>query len=186
MPRLPACPVNAMNLLVTVLASVSVLAVAAVIYLSICLYRKEAELKAVSLRLTARPDAFSSGSSSEPVTVTDQFLYDRCCRYMVERRPYLVTTYSLQDLANAMYTNRYYLSKIINRFSGKNFRAYVNYYRVMYAMEKFRENMSLRVSDLSQMSGFNTESSFLDSFKSVMGQTPSLWCAKMKSKYKNY
>ena len=173
-----------MNLLETVLASVSVLAVAVVIYLSVRLYRKEAELKAVSLRLTGR-DVFPS-DSSEPVTVTDQFLYDRCCRYMVERRPYLVSTYSLQDLANAMYTNRFYLSKIINRFSGKNFRAYVNYYRVMYAMEKFRENMSLKVSDLSQMSGFNSETSFLDSFKSVMGQTPSFWCARMKSKYKNY
>ena len=186
MPRLPACPVNAMNLLVTVLASVSVLAVAAVIYLSICLYRKEAELKAVSLRLTARPDAFSSGSSSEPVTVTDQFLYDRCCRYMVERKPYLVATYSLQDLANAMYTNRFYLSKIINRFSGKNFRAYVNYYRIMYAMEIFRDNMSLKVSDLSDLSGFKSETAFLGSFKSVMGQTPSFWCARMKRKYKHY
>ena len=184
MPRLPACPVNAMNLLEIVLASFSVLAVAAVIYLGVCLYRKEAELKAVSLRLTGK-DAFLS-DSSEPVTVTDQFLYDRCCRYMVERKPYLVATYSLQDLANAMYTNRFYLSKIINRFSGKNFRAYVNYYRIMYAMEIFRDNMSLKVSDLSDLSGFKSETAFLGSFKSVMGQTPSFWCARMKRKYKHY
>ena len=64
----------------------------------------------------------------------DQYLYDRCCRYMTERRPFLVDSFSLQDLANAVYTNKLYLSKAINRFSGKNFKQYVNYYRVMYAV----------------------------------------------------
>ena len=104
---------------------------------------------------------------------------------MVERRPFLVVDYQLQDLANSLYTNRSYLSKTINRFSGKNFRAYVNYYRVMYAMELFRANMSLRINDLAQLSGFRSESSFLNSFKSVMGEPPSIWCARIRKKYRD-
>lgn len=172
-----------MNILEIVLASFSVLETSLVAYLCVRLYRKEAELKAVSLRLNGKDS--HSADSSEPVTVTDQFLYDRCCRYMVERKPYLVSTFTLQDLANAMFTNRFYLSRIINQFSGKNFRAYVNYYRVMYAIELFRENTSLKVTDLAQLSGFNSESSFLGSFKKVMGQPPSLWCANLKRKYRN-
>ena len=113
----------------------------------------------------------------------DQYLYDRCCRYMTERRPFLVESFSLQDLANAVYTNKIYLSKTIHRFSGKNFRQYVNYYRVMYAMELFRTNMGLRVQDLAGLAGFRSETVFLRSFKIVMGEQPSQWCTRMRKKY---
>ena len=112
----------------------------------------------------------------------DQYLYDRCCRYMTERRPFLVESFTLQDLANAVYTNKVYLSKTINRFSGKNFRQYVNYYRVMYAMELFRKNMGLRITEMARLSGFHSETSFLRCFKEVMGEKPSIWCSRMRKK----
>lgn len=112
----------------------------------------------------------------------DQYLYDRCCRYMTERRPFLVASFSLQDLANAVYTNKAYLSKTINRYSGKNFRQYINYYRVMYAMELFRKNMGLRVIDMASLSGFRSQTVFLRSFKVVMGEQPGAWCSRMRKK----
>ena len=173
-----------MNYLTIVLASFSVLVAAMVVYLTVRLYRKEAKNRAIDIE---RPgaDAMYPSDSSMDFTMTDQFLYDRCCRFMVERRPYLVTDYQLQDLANSLFTNRSYLSKTINRFSGKNFRAYVNYYRVMYAMELYRANMSLRINDLAHLSGFRSESSFLNSFKSVMGEAPSFWCARIRKKYRD-
>ena len=173
-----------MNYLVIVLASFSVLVIAVTIYLIVRLYRKEAELRALDI---IRPDADNMfpSNTDQDFTVTDQFLYDRCCRFMVERRPFLVIDYQLQDLANSLYTNRSYLSKTINRFSGKNFRSYVNYYRVMYAMELFRANMSLRIIDLAELSGFRSESSFLNSFRSVMGEAPSIWCARIRKKYRD-
>ena len=154
------------------------------IYLIVRLYRKEAEIRALDI---IRPDADNMfpSNTDQDFTVTDQFLYDRCCRFMVERRPFLVIDYQLQDLANSLYTNRSYLSKTINRFSGKNFRSYVNYYRVMYAMELFRANMSLRIIDLAELSGFRSESSFLNSFRSVMGEAPSIWCARIRKKYRD-
>ena len=113
----------------------------------------------------------------------DQYLYDRCCRYMIERRPFLVDSFTLQDLANAVYTNKVYLSRTISRFSGKNFRQYVNYYRVMYAMELFRKNMGLRVQDLAGLAGFHSQTVFLRNFKLVMGEQPSQWCARVRKKY---
>ena len=174
---------NAMNFLTIVLAFVSVLLAAGVVYLSVQLYRKEAKLRAIDIMQPGADDMYPQDPAKD-FTVTDQFLYDRCCRYMVERKPYLVTDYQLQDLANSLFTNRLYLSKTINRFSGKNFRAYVNYYRVMYAMELFRANMSLKITDLAQLSGFGNESSFLSSFKSVMGEPPSYWCNRVRQKYR--
>lgn len=164
-----------------VLAVFCALAAVMVVYLSVRLYRKEAELREANSKLAVKT-GYEGPDSSQFITLSDQFLYDRCCRYMVEKKPFLVPNYSLQDLSNAMFTNRFYLSKTINRFSGKNFRGYLNYYRVMYAMELFRGNMSLRINDLAQLSGFNTESSFLNSFKTVMGETPSQWCARVRRK----
>ena len=133
--------------------------------------------------VTQTPVYAAESSALYETAAIDQFLYDRCCRYMMEHKPFLVDSFTLQDLANAVFTNKAYLSKTINRFSGRNFRQYVNYYRVMYAMELFRGNMSLRVSEMASLSGFHSETSFLQSFKKVMGESPSQWCARMRHKY---
>ena len=116
-----------------------------------------------------------------PVAI-DQFLYDRCCRYMAERKPFLVESFSLGDLASVLYTNKVYLSKTINYFSGKNFRNYVNYYRVMYAMELFRKNKSLKVTELGNLAGFHSGTTFNQAFKAVMEESPSTWCARLRKK----
>ena len=112
----------------------------------------------------------------------DQFLYDRCCRYMADRKPFLVESFSLEDLSRALFTNRVYLSKTINYFSGKNFRNYVNYYRVMYAMELFRKNKSLKVTELGNLAGFHSGTTFNQAFKTVMEESPSTWCARLRKK----
>ena len=159
------------HLLVLLLAVLLAAAISVCVVLYIRLQRKEAiQEKADDL------------SASLPTAAIDQFLYDRCCRYMTEHRPFLVPKFSLQDLANAVYTNKVYLSKTINRYSGKNFRQYVNYYRVMYAMELFRKNMGLRILEMAQLSGFRSDTSFLRSFKEVMGENPSIWCSRMRKK----
>lgn len=168
-----------MNLLSMFLAFFLVLAVAAGLILLKHLRKKEAQLKSV-LEPSGPEDL---ASNPYEMSAIDQMLYDRCCRYMTEHRPFLVESFSLQDLANAVYTNKGYLSKTINRFSGRNFRQYVNYYRVMYAMELYRNNMSLRVTDLSQLSGFHSTTSFFQSFKNVMGEPPSHWCSRVRRKY---
>ena len=124
-------------------------------------------------------------SEADGPVVVDQFLYDRCCRYMAERKPFLVETFSLADLSSALYTNKVYLSKTINYFSGKNFRSYVNYYRVMYAMELFRRNKSLKVAELGSLSGFHSATTFNQAFKAVMEESPSTWCARVRKKNSN-
>ena len=116
----------------------------------------------------------------------DQFLYDRCCRYMADRKPFLVESFSLGDLASVLFTNKVYLSKTINYYSGKNFRSYINYYRVMYAMELFRKNKSLTVSELGALAGFHSGTTFNQAFKAVMQESPSTWCARLRKKNREY
>ena len=125
-------------------------------------------------------------SQADGPAVVDQFLYDRCCRYMADRKPFLVESFSLGDLANVLYTNRVYLSKTINYYSGKNFRSYINYYRVMYAMELFRKNRSLSVTELGAFAGFHSATTFNQAFKAVMQESPSTWCALLRKKNREY
>ena len=98
-----------MNLLLLFLAFLLVLAVAAGFILLKHLHRKEAQLKSVLEQ--SRPE--DAPSIPNEMSAIDQLLYDRCCRYMTEHRPFLVESFSLQDLANAVYTNKGYLSKTI-------------------------------------------------------------------------
>ena len=125
-------------------------------------------------------------SQADGPAVVDQFLYDRCCRYMADRKPFLVESFSLGDLASVLFTNKVYLSKTINYYSGKNFRSYINYYRVMYAMELFRRNKSLTVAELGSLAGFHSGTTFNQAFKAVMQESPSTWCARLRKKNREY
>lgn len=125
--------------------------------------------------------AIDEARDSEPKEeVLDRDLYERCCTYMETKRPFLVESLTLGDLANAMFTNTLYLSRTINACSGKNFRRYVNDYRVEYAMMIFRKNTSLKVAQLSMMSGFHTVVTFNMAFKLVKGVAPSVWCQSVR------
>ena len=128
----------------------------------------------------------TTDSQADGPAVVDQFLYDRCCRYMADRKPFLVESFSLGDLASVLFTNKVYLSKTINYYSGKNFRSYVNYYRVMYAMELFRRNKSLTVTELGSLAGFHSGTTFNQAFKAVMQESPSTWCARLRKKNREY
>ena len=123
-----------------------------------------------------------SNTTAGEMTATDQMLYDKCCKYMTERKPFLVESFSLGDLAAAMYTNKAYLSKTINYYSGMNFRHFLNHYRVMYAVDLFRRDSHLRVNDLAELSGFHSATTFSHAFGDVMKEPPSAWCARVRSK----
>ena len=120
-------------------------------------------------------DLSAAGQRTETVREGDRELYERCCRYMEEKRPYLVESFSIADLARGLYTNKVYLSRTINAFGKKNFRQFVNYYRVKYAIGQFMENKHLRVSEMAELSGFHSTVTFNMAFKLVTGETPSDW-----------
>lgn len=103
------------------------------------------------------------------------FLYKRIVMYMEEKRPYLSQTFDMSYLADRMLTNKLYLSKTINILSGRNFRQFVNYYRVRRAMELFKEDPRLKINEVSEMSGFRTSVSFNMAFKMNTGKTPTEW-----------
>jgi len=120
--------------------------------------------------------AFPPGDIKE----SESELYIRSCHYMAERRPYLNPDFTISDLSASLLTNTAYLSKAINQMSGRNFRNYVNYYRVNHAKELFTKDKTLTVKQLASISGFSNTTSFNNAFKTLCGDSPGAWCKKTR------
>ena len=102
-------------------------------------------------------------------------LYGRVMLFMNEKKPYLDPTFCMEDMAEQLYSNKLYLSRTINILSGRNFRQFVNYHRIQYAMALFKKDPRLKVAEAASMSGFNSTVSFNMAFKVNTGRTPSEW-----------
>lgn len=103
-------------------------------------------------------------------------LYDRLELYFIQKRPYLDSELTMADVTSALLTNRSYLSQALHDYGGMNFCRYVNRYRAKYAMELFRNDMTLKTMDLCQMSGFTSRATFTVSFKDLTTYSPRDWC----------
>lgn len=110
-------------------------------------------------------------------------LYDRISVLFEKEMPYLDGDLTISDVARELYTNKAYISRAVNEFTGKNFCQYVNHYRIMHSVKLFRENPYLRVSELAEMSGFHTQVSFNMAFRLVMEESPGEWCRKVRLEF---
>ena len=79
---------------------------------------------------------------------------------------------SLSEVAASLGVSPNYFSKIFKTITGTSFQAYVTNLRINYAKQLLNES-DVSVSEIATMSGFNTLSNFLRTFKSVCGVTPS-------------
>ncbi len=102
-------------------------------------------------------------------------LYSKVMTCMTEDKPYLDPSFCMNDLVEKVYSNKLYLSRTINTMSGRNFRQFVNYHRVQYAMTLFRKDPKLKIGEVAALSGFNSGVSFNMAFKVNIGKTPSEW-----------
>ncbi len=109
-------------------------------------------------------------------------LYERIVDYFEAEKPYLDGELTINLLVKELYSNKMYISRAISHFTGRNFCQFVNYYRVVHSMESFRNNPDLKVHELAAMSGFNTIVSYNMAFRLFMGENPSEWCRKEKSR----
>lgn len=136
--------------------------------------RKEESVKVTGAQVT------------EPAQTSDaermQDLYQRILVYMEEKKPYLDEDLQMDKLAAAVYTNKTYLSRTINVMSGRNFCQFVNYYRIMYAVQIMERDRRVKVSELAMLVGFHTVVSFNMAFKLYMNTTPTEYLRTLQAK----
>ena len=107
-------------------------------------------------------------------------IYDRVLDYFTECKPYLNPKLTINDVVEVVFSNKLYISKAISQCTGRNFCQFVNYYRVIYAVELFRADTNLKVLELATKSGFNSVVSFGMAFRLYMGEKPGDWCRREK------
>lgn len=86
--------------------------------------------------------------------------------------------FSLSMLAQIVESNTNYVSQAINTAYGKNFRSYLNEYRIREAMKRMKDNATYgnySIQGISESVGFKSASNFIAAFKKMTGMTPSLY-----------
>ena len=129
----------------------------------------------------AGPSTLLKPNPGGRISLNYRIVYNRMFEYINDKQPFLSDSYTLDDLARSLYTNKSYLSKMVNACTGMNFSQYMNNFRVQYAMELFKKDTRLRVSELAMMSGFKSGVTFNLAFKLFLNQNPSEWCNAYKN-----
>lgn len=104
-------------------------------------------------------------------------LMGQITQVMEEKELFRRSGLTKEDLARAVSSNSRYVSDCINAVAGCSFIDYVNGYRIRYAQRLLYENPDMRLSEISEESGFSSEVTFYRNFKSRTGQTPGEWLA---------
>ncbi len=111
-----------------------------------------------------------------------QEIYDRIVAYFETDKPYLNHDLVIEDLVKVVFSNKLYISRAISQITGRNFCQFVNYYRIMHSVETFRHNPELKVTELANISGFNSLVSFSMAFRLYMNENPSDWIRKERNR----
>ncbi|AZA93593.1 DNA-binding transcriptional regulator AraC [Chryseobacterium nakagawai] len=95
-------------------------------------------------------------------------------KYMVEKKPYLNSSLTIQEVSDDIEIPVRDLSLLINHQLGQHFYDFVNTYRIENAMEILKDLTKNKVTILEILYevGFNSKSSFNTAFKKHTGNTP--------------
>lgn len=148
-----------------VYVSGSILAWAWICY---CIQRQESilqELEAME-KETETTDGAAAADTPLPVEL------ERAVKVrFIEPQLYLNPHLKLGDMAQAIGTNRTYLSRYLNERLHTSFYDYINGLRLAFATNLLRES-DLNISTIAQMAGFNSYSTFRRCFLARYGMAP--------------
>jgi AraC-like DNA-binding protein len=104
--------------------------------------------------------------------------------YMIEKKPFLNPSLTIQDISNDIEIPTRELSLLINHKLGQHFFDFINTYRIENAMEILKDTTRTKVTILEILYevGFNSKSSFNAAFKKHAGITPTKYRNQMKIK----
>ena len=112
--------------------------------------------------------------STIDIAQIEQMLAERC----VDTQLYLQHDLTVQNLAHAIGTNRYYLSQYFSR-QGITYNAYINNLRINHFISRYQESVAVGQTVIAQQlaseSGYRSYSTFSLAFKQRMGQNVTAW-----------
>jgi AraC-like DNA-binding protein len=96
-------------------------------------------------------------------------------KYVEDNKIYLTKDLTIHDIAREIKINSNYISFVLNNDMKSNFATFINSYRINKAKEVLvsDEYSNLTIEAISEIVGFKSKSSFNNSFKNIVGKTPS-------------
>ena len=92
-----------------------------------------------------------------------------------EEKAYLEPGLTLQQLAARLYTNKTYLSRLVNDTCHTSFPDLVGRLRVDFARQYILAHPGARLDEIARASGFRNLPDFCRVFKRMTGLTPKAW-----------
>ncbi|MDD5571698.1 MAG: AraC family transcriptional regulator [Bacteroidales bacterium] len=122
-------------------------------------------------------------SSSQITDSQKQELANKIIEIMEKDKPYLDVNLTLNSFSEKLNTNILYVSHVINETFNKNFTNFINEYRVKEARRLLSdaEYHKYTLEAVAQSVGFNSRSTFIDSFKKYTGINPSFYRKTIKN-----
>ena len=120
------------------------------------------------------PPALWSGVGSDTLAQIERLLVEHC----VDPQLYLRHDLTLQQLAQTIGTNRYYLSQYFSR-QGITYNTYINNLRINHFISRYQELVAagqpIFAQQLANESGYRSYSTFSLAFKQRMGRSVTAW-----------
>lgn len=137
-------------------------------------YRMSLEQAEKAAEADAREDA-----GDRPAAAPEHdLLVKKIIEVMADEGTYCNPEFGLTMLAHLAGSNTNYVSQAINTTFGKNFRTFVNEYRIKLAMKRMMDIADYghySIQGISESVGYKSASNFITAFKKFTGMTPSLY-----------
>jgi len=107
---------------------------------------------------------------------------ERLKRIMEEDRPFLLSAYTVRDLAHELKISPSEVTALLDRLTGLSFNDYLDQQRIFYSQERMRAGDANRLGleALSRTCGFADQNAFTLAFKKFTTTTPSVYFQSLK------
>ena len=123
--------------------------------------------------LPDRPDNARLNPAAQISLEQQKALMARIERQMTDNQLFRKKGLLISDVAEAVGSNRTYVSNCINQQAGMTFSDYVNKKRTDYILSLMKDSENISLTEMAEKAGYSDRSSFYRSFKKVTGLSPS-------------
>lgn len=141
------------------------------------LFARNREIAILETKTDATPSADPPAVRREPAQNWTE-LMEKINAALSDPANFCDPSFSIAAASKIIGVNSHYISDAINETTGDNFRALLNYYRIVEARKRLTSDAAyaaLTIQSIGESVGFKSASNFIIAFKKVTGMTPSLY-----------
>jgi AraC-like DNA-binding protein len=104
-----------------------------------------------------------------------KFDWKKVRKTIIDKKLYLQSGITVNDLAERFHTNRTSFSSALNKNEAQNFNAFINQLRIEHAKQLFLENPEMSLTEMAKECGYTEQSNFSRQFRQLCNMTPATW-----------